>query len=187
MTKIWQTKEWREKRITFLEGKVCFFCGKPATTIHHPTYLNSDGSSISNEQYLDWENVKVFPLCRGCHLNYHKGFLLCRKCGKHWHRPKYTTCWHCFEKTEEGETKIKAMINARDETPVINIINPLCQKIQYIKIPSLDDLKLELSWIPSQFFMCHECEDFPCEKFIEWNNLDEKVYTKLSLCAEDEE
>jgi len=132
MTKPWGTTAWRKRRAEFIKGKSCEWCGEEAKVIHHPNYLNPDGSSISNEQYLDWENTRVITLCRGCHLNYHKGYVPCKKCGKKWHSPRFEMCWECFKKTERGKEVLKerAELESEEEVPLIKVTLPCLQEVQ---------------------------------------------------------
>ena len=94
--KPWQTKEWRERRKTFLEGKTCEWCrASENLVIHHPSYIREDGSSISEEEYINFEASGAVVLCRRCHLNLHKGRVLCRACKRHYHLPRYDKCFRC--------------------------------------------------------------------------------------------
>jgi hypothetical protein len=128
-SKPWQTKAWRDKRKGYLEDKKCEWCGTTERlVIHHPTYINPDGSSISPEQYMDWENTKVQVLCRKCHTNYHKGRIRCKVCKDHWHDPKYDSCWTCFIATPKGQATTDRIMEDKYEDRIIKETNPICGK-----------------------------------------------------------
>ena len=129
-TKPWQKTEWREKRQSFLKDKKCEWCGATnRLVIHHKNYLNPDGSSISNEQYLDWDKAEVIVLCRKCHTNYHKGYVLCNKCGEHWHKPTYEACWTCFIQTPKGQVTVERIAEEQYEDSIVEETNSICGKV----------------------------------------------------------
>ena len=163
-SKPWQTKAWREKRKLFLEGKSCEWCGaSERLVIHHLTYLNPDGSSISSEQYLDWENNEVVVLCRKCHTNYHKGKVKCKVCGEHWHDPKYKFCWNCYIETPQGQATVDRIVEEQYENQIIEEKNPICGKSFEIA-----RWRLEIHGDIPSICIIHCGEAHSCELFQRW-------------------
>lgn len=109
--KIYKSDEWIKARKGFIkQNPVCVYCGKPATTPHHPTRRDY-GTPAYIAEISDCE-----PTCKSCHLSMHTGKHLCPKCGKHW--TKYEICLNCDPsqqyklkkcrvKSEEEKTAIK--------------------------------------------------------------------------------
>jgi len=56
-----KTNWWKSVREKCLFGKACAGCDKPATELHHVTYIN-----LGKETSLD-----VLPLCGRCHAEVH--------------------------------------------------------------------------------------------------------------------
>ena len=101
MQKPWQTKEWREKREKFIKGKSCIWCGsKEYLTIDHLLPHNTQ----NYKDYMDFKETII--LCRRCAYARLKGMVLCKKCKKHYHYPKFEMCYKCFIKTNKGKDYI---------------------------------------------------------------------------------
>ena len=90
MRKPWQTKEWREKRLDFIKGKVCEWCGsEELLTIHHPQLAHS----LTYEEYISFKGTMI--LCRKCAFAYHKGLDLCPICKQRYKKRRFPSCFSC--------------------------------------------------------------------------------------------
>jgi hypothetical protein len=161
--KPWKTREWREKRRAFLKGKRCEWCGAEENlVIHHPSYLHEDGRSISDEEYLDFERAGVMVLCRRCHLQLHKGYVLCKVCGKHYHDPGYEMCFTC---AVEREPRL-------EEYRMIEYVHPWCGR----------KFRIQQQWLEiEQDFLCclEHCDEFPdCEIMIKCYEEEDRVLSE---------
>lgn len=77
LTKTWSGKEWKAKRLEFIEsrGGKCEWCSSTeGLTVHHPM-RNSYGSTA----YLDFFLSGCILLCRKCHAALHAGKVLCER------------------------------------------------------------------------------------------------------------
>ena len=100
--KPWETKEWREKREKFIKNKSCEWCdSKKYLTIDHLLPHNTQ----TYKDYMDFKEVII--LCRKCAYARLKGMVLCKACKKHYHPPKFKTCYKCYIKTDKGKDYIK--------------------------------------------------------------------------------
>lgn len=163
--KIWQKKEWTNRRQTFLQDKKCEWCGVTENlVIHHSNYLNPNGSSISDEQYLDWDSSDVIVLCRKCHTNHHKGYVLCKKCSEHWHNPKYESCWNCFIQTPQGQATADRIVEEQYEDAIVKETNPICGKVFEI-----ERWRLERHGELSSFCYIICGDAYTCEMFQRWD------------------
>jgi len=59
---------------------------------------------ILNE-YSNLSEDHIVVLCSKCHYAREKGMVLCKTCGKGYHRPKYDQCWNCNNLKNEGSTE----------------------------------------------------------------------------------
>ena len=57
---------------------------------------------LNDYRVLTDENAIV--LCTRCHYAREKGMVLCKTCGKSYHKPKYDQCWACSSLSKEQRT-----------------------------------------------------------------------------------
>lgn len=55
--------------------------------------------------YMNLTDENAVVLCNRCHYAREKGFVLCKICGKGYHKPKYMQCWSCKQNREDGVVK----------------------------------------------------------------------------------
>jgi len=103
MSKPWQLSRWEKRRKEFIKGKSCEWCGSRETlAIHHPQERNS----LTEAKYLSFEGTII--LCKRCHFALHKGMVLCKGCKKKYHDSvRYTMCFDCFSRTQDGKRRIE--------------------------------------------------------------------------------
>jgi len=100
LTKTWSGKEWKEKRLAFIEsrGGKCEWCGSTERlTVHHPMR-----NSYGNTAYMDFFLSGCTLLCSRCHSALHAGRVICER--EHedgevhyrWHDAEM--CSYCFLK-----------------------------------------------------------------------------------------
>lgn len=91
---IYQSKEWKNAVKEFTKGKKCSWCGsEEKLTAHHP-YMES----YKNGTYADLYLSACVVLCNRCHFAVHHSLLLCRVCGKKYHRLGADMCRDCFNR-----------------------------------------------------------------------------------------
>jgi hypothetical protein len=56
------------------------------------------------DQYINLNDEHIVVLCTRCHYAREKGLVLCKVCGKGYHKPKYEQCWSC-NRTSSEEAK----------------------------------------------------------------------------------
>jgi len=114
LRKIWNSKEWKEKKAKFLVGKVCEWCGSTEKlTAHHP-YLESYKSDI----YIELDLSGCIAVCNKCHFAIHHGLVLCSVCKEHYHGVGADMCKACWLKlhpeiAEAREKKKEDMKNLK--------------------------------------------------------------------------
>lgn len=107
MSKLYQTTQWKTARKAFIVGKNCDWNEKHEgpLILDHLTYINPDGSSMNDEQLLEFEKLhsegKLLILCRRCAFARRNNKVLCKKCGKNYHSPKYNQCFNCLKSENE--------------------------------------------------------------------------------------
>ena len=93
LQKTWSGKEWKEKRLAFINGRGCSWCGsKEYLTVHHPLR-----NSYGKELYLDFYLSQCVVLCRRCHSALHAGKVLCA-CKEHYRPFDAEMCFTCYTK-----------------------------------------------------------------------------------------
>ena len=109
LNKTWQSKEWKEKRLAFINGRGCSWCGsKEYLTVHHP-YRSAYGKDL----YIDFYLSGCVVLCRKCHSALHVGKTLC-ECKKHYRPFDADMCFPCYcIKFPEALEKVKAYKEAQ--------------------------------------------------------------------------
>jgi len=55
--------------------------------------------------YLNLTEENAVVLCNRCHYARERGMVLCKICGKGYHKPKYDRCWKCSQVQKKGEAK----------------------------------------------------------------------------------
>jgi len=132
--KTWHTKEWKEKRDAFLEGKSCSWeCKNPINSnnplvIDHLIYLNPDGSAMTEADYMDFEKNAANnpPLCKRCAFARKKKLVLCQVCRVRYHRKR------------DKYRRVKKMCNHCDPD---NVLCKKCEKVYH----------------PKEYEMCYAC------------------------------
>ena len=51
--------------------------------------------------YLNLSEENALILCTRCHYAREKGMVLCKTCGKSYHKPKYDQCWSCSNLSQQ--------------------------------------------------------------------------------------
>lgn len=93
-TKPWDTKAWKEMRGRLLKDR-CKMCGsteKPFV-LHH--IKGKVGGKKGFAQYMDPKPTDVQTLCKPCHMRITRGYVLCKQCGKEWHKSRWRVCYKC--------------------------------------------------------------------------------------------
>lgn len=102
--KVWDSPEWKEKRLSFLEDKTCEWCGTTKDLqIHHRKSALAESRERANlrgkiiTQILQREviNGGVFPGAHTRLLLKSRYGIICRKCGKYYVGKTATRCPHC--------------------------------------------------------------------------------------------
>ena len=57
------------------------------------------------DEYKDLNDDRIVVLCTRCHYAREHGLVLCKTCGKGYHKPKYDQCWKCIQTQKQGEVK----------------------------------------------------------------------------------
>ena len=102
MSKLHQTAKWRKARKAFIEGKTCDWNSdhEGPLVLDHLQYVNSDGSTMTDDQLLDFEKLYsqglLKVLCRRCAFARRNNKVLCQKCGENYHNPKFNQCFQCL-------------------------------------------------------------------------------------------
>jgi len=94
LSKIWTTKEWKEKKTEFIKGKVCSWCGTTEKLLPHHPYMNS----LKDGTYMDFYLSGCIVLCTRCHFALHHGKKLCPKCKEHYCSFDAEMCYPCYTK-----------------------------------------------------------------------------------------
>ena len=123
MSKLHQSKQWKELRIKFIVGKSCDWNPQHfgPLTLDHLTYIKADGSSMTDDQLMDFEKLyaekKLMVLCRRCASARRYNKILCERCGENYHGKKLDICFEC-RKTENPDQYIlcsKCGVNLHDK------------------------------------------------------------------------
>jgi hypothetical protein len=135
-TKSWQLVEWKKNKAEWLkEHNKCIWCGATEKIIpHHP---NRDEGK---ETYISLKTA--VPMCTKCHLNLHKGRILCNTCRKHYHKKKWVQCWHCLkEKNPDFKTQaqkeaeeLAEFENEETERDEASFNRWICKDCRFIKL-----------------------------------------------------
>jgi len=56
--------------------------------------------------YMNLSEENAVILCTRCHYAREKGMVLCKTCGKGYHKPKYDKCWTCNNIQKEGDKEV---------------------------------------------------------------------------------
>lgn len=102
LRRIWESKEWIAAKYSFLEGKVCWSCGKKATVAHHPT-----DEYYGKNEYINLHISGCIPLCNSCHLAGHKGLVLCPNCKRGYTGQDSGFCKHCIPPEVEEAREVR--------------------------------------------------------------------------------
>ena len=75
--KVYNSRKWRRIRKAYLESVnyICERCGKPASVVHHKTYL-TEANSFDGSIAYDFNNLEA--LCQDCHNAEHEHFIKLR-------------------------------------------------------------------------------------------------------------
>lgn len=112
MTKLYQTKRWKDARKAFIEGNTCDWnqSHEGSLVLDHLTYLNQDGSSMTDEQLLNFERLHLegglLVLCRRCAFARRNNKVLCEVCGDNYHGKRFEMCFNCLRKQNPDEYKL---------------------------------------------------------------------------------
>lgn len=79
-----------------------------------------------NEDYFAFKNVLI--LCRKCAYARLKGMVLCKVCKKKYHPRRFSMCWECFKKTEEGKHVLERREKRAEAEKLIGYTHPWCGK-----------------------------------------------------------
>ena len=55
------------------------------------------------DEYKNLSDEHIVVLCTRCHYARENGVILCKKCGKNYHKPKYDQCWNCSQIQKKGD------------------------------------------------------------------------------------
>lgn len=92
--KPWSSKDWKARRLEFIKGKSCAWCGSDKV----PFFVVCISDVwLSDEDYLSFKNSVV--LCKRCAGARHFGFVLCIKCKNAYHKPEFSECGSCAVKS----------------------------------------------------------------------------------------
>jgi len=91
-SKIYRSKEWKEKREEILSD-TCAYCGsKDKLCLHH-----LDETSYKNiDVYKNISDENVITLCNLCHYHIHRGRDVCQVCKKNYKGLSFQMCRECF-------------------------------------------------------------------------------------------
>ena len=112
MTKLYQTKRWKDARKAFIEGKSCNWNPnhEGPLVLDHLSYINPDGSSMTDDQLLEfdklYENGTLLVLCRRCASARRHNKILCDVCGQNYHGKKFNMCFDCLRKQNPDDYKL---------------------------------------------------------------------------------
>lgn len=112
MSKLYQTARWKNARKHFIKGRTCEWNSshEGPLTLDHLTYVNSDGSSMTDEQLLDFEKLgsegKLSVLCRRCAFARRNNKVLCEVCGENYHGKRFKMCFNCLRKENPDEYQL---------------------------------------------------------------------------------
>ncbi len=104
MPKLYQTSAWKKARKAFIEGKSCGWNPEHEgpLVVDHLTYMNPDGSSMTDAQLLDFEKShsegRLLVLCRKCAYARRYNKVLCEVCGENYHGKRRKMCFGCHMK-----------------------------------------------------------------------------------------
>jgi len=102
---IWNSKEWEERKLVFLHGKSCQWCGSTTDLVpHHP----DESLYKSREKYFDLSRCIV--LCKRCHFALHHGRILCPNCHERYMPVGRDCCWNCLPDDERERIEIKKVM-----------------------------------------------------------------------------
>ena len=103
MTKLYQTKRWKDARKAFIKGQSCNWnpLHEGILVLDHTTYTNQDGSSMTDDQLLNFERLYLegglLVLCKRCAFARRYNKVLCNKCGINYHGKRYDQCFNCLK------------------------------------------------------------------------------------------
>jgi len=92
LKKTYASKEWKKNVKEFVKGKTCEWCGTTEKLLAHHPFLTSYKDGTYGDLYLSG----CIVLCTRCHFALHKGLVLCKRCGKHYHLIGADCCRSCF-------------------------------------------------------------------------------------------
>ena len=154
MRRIWNSKKWRENSKAFLKDKICEWCGsKDALIPHHKTYLNLDGSMMSDNDIIDLEGhaYDIIVLCKRCNYANMKGRVLCQRCKKNYHGKSYSMCLIC---SKEFDDKVKPCPKMNE----CEHFNGDCDSLTLCPFKSEEEIK-EIYKILKEFGLMEDDED----------------------------
>ena len=104
--KPWTRKVWIEKRNEVLnENSECLQCHtKEQLQIHHK---DRKYCAEKYDEYASLADINYMILCKKCHFNLHKGYLLCLVCKIHYKKLEYDTCFHCLNPEDREKVSKK--------------------------------------------------------------------------------
>lgn len=106
---LYQTSRWKARRARFIIGKFCDWNSQHSgpLTLDHLSYINSDGSSMTEDQLMDFKKLyaekRLIVLCRKCAFARRHNKILCERCGDHYHGKKRGICFECIVKDSPHE------------------------------------------------------------------------------------
>lgn len=109
MSSLYQSAKWKKLRAAFIVGKSCGWdqLHSSPLTLDHLSYLNSDGSSMTDDQLMDFNKLyaekRLMVLCRKCAFARRHNKILCERCGKNYHGKKRGICFECIVKDSPHE------------------------------------------------------------------------------------
>jgi len=92
LKKTYASKEWKKNVKEFIAGKKCEWCGTTEKLLAHHPYLESYKDGNYGNLYFSG----CIVLCTRCHFSLHKGLVLCKRCGLHYHSIGAESCRGCF-------------------------------------------------------------------------------------------
>lgn len=110
--KLYLTVEWKKARKVFIEGKKCDWNPdhEGPLVLDHQTYLNPDGSRMTDAQVMDFEKLysegRLKILCRRCAYARRHNKVLCVECGEKYHAFKHGRCFDCMRKERPEDFKL---------------------------------------------------------------------------------
>lgn len=91
-SKVYQTKEWKDRVAAFVAGKACEWCGSTEHLLAHHPYRDTP-DAIYQDLYLSG----CIILCNTCHFMFHRRHKKkCPVCHEHWMDLDVDMCYSCY-------------------------------------------------------------------------------------------